>query len=294
MGFAAPDWAAARGFAAAAVWCTPAGRTTLRRPVPGSAVARAGAIDGSAGMGPTISGVSVGRFRAVGGPAVAWVAWAPARAAAKVGPWPLPPGVLVGWRRVRRGAMDRRRLRRRPLLRRGLEHRRARRRVGKVNRGRGSRRNRRDHHRNRHGWSRGNRSRGQRGCGNRGCRRRCACGGTLRFGRCRLRGRHRPRCRNDCLLDRGNEVLNRGRKQTDRRADSEGQCNLKRQCRADAGHRQRGSGQQARPTTGRILGRGAGPRVDDDRWGTGFFVCRSTIGEVALAFLNTCEAQIFG
>jgi hypothetical protein len=138
MGFAAADWATtARGFPAAdrsatatglsAAYrpatagrlaadarCTPAGRrATLRRPVPGSPVARSGAVNGSATMGPTASGIAVDRARAVDGPAVAWAAGGPAGPVARIGPWPLPWRGLVGWRRMRRGDVDRRRLGRR-------------------------------------------------------------------------------------------------------------------------------------------------------------------------------------
>ena len=269
-------------------------------------MARSGAVNGSATMRPTAAGIALDRAWAVDGPAVPWVAGGPAGRAARIGPRPLPRWRLVGWRRMRRGDVDRRRLGRWRRVRRGLDHGRPRRRVGQenrrrgqVDRRRGSRRYRRDHHRNRHSRSRGRGSRGKRKRGNRSRghrsrRRRCARGWTQRLGRHCLRSGHRPRGRHECLLDRGDEALDRGGQQTDRRADSERQGYFQRQRRADAGDRQRSSGQQARPATRLVLSRSAGPRAYDDGWGTGIVVRRGTVGDAVLAYLGTCAAEVFG
>lgn len=109
-------------------------RASFRRPGTGSPVSRSGAANGTATVWLAAAGIALDGAWAVDGSAVAGVAGWPAGPAARIGPRPLPGRGLVGWWRMRRSDMDRRRLGRRRRMWRGLDHGRTHRRVGQVNR----------------------------------------------------------------------------------------------------------------------------------------------------------------
>jgi hypothetical protein len=101
-----------------------------------------------------------------------------------------------------------------------------------------------------------------------------------------------PRCRRECLLDWGDEIVERGGQQTDRGVDADRHGYLQCQRRAKAGHRHRTSNQHSRPTAGLALIQSIG--VHDNGWGTGFIVRHSAIGEVAPAWFSIGDAEIVG